>query len=829
LLDSLNRMLGTNYTMEQAIAGGWTAAKVAAAIAAGVGASNTQSQDPVETSNRLYAAQRAQAHTPITITNQDGTTRSFDPYGSISVVPMRRNQIAYTGNPTGAGLPDAQGNPTQSFRSSPVGNPNLQQLAHYNELIPENPTGANSFGLNQGYTQEELDAYRNRIPPASQGYANGGGVHRYAAGGGVTSQQVFDFLSANNIPLTIEGLKRGSELSGVSLTDIGKAFGLDYSGANPLLSANTPLNQKAAQIFQAAGRRQKILQSSPQTTPSFTQQQVRDFLSANNLPVTAEGIQRGAELAGVNIYDIGRSFGLDYDGTDAWMASNNTDAQEQLRVDAQQQAQQAEAQRQAQQAQQAEAQRQAQQAQQASSSVIEQPGPLSPTPAAWVAPVTSQSSMNWTTPQIQQAADFFNSVDINDLQGQKAIYDAAQRFGLSDNQLADLYQKAMGSGPIMTSANIHLWEGDNRVSDLTDATGEYVPVAADTPWAGPVANQTNVNFTPLERSTADQYLQDTGTDYLSVYQTAKRLGLGSAQVASLMGIPVETVRAWVAENNLDPLDRELYASISPPVVPTPVVPTPVVPTPVVPPPVVPPPVPVVYPTTQPIPPPISPAGGSSTVNTYPTVQPMARERNTIPFTGDFLKYGQGPEHLFYDQVNPLYNGNGSVWDPSATGANQPLTQSNEYLSYVPPTTGPSQSSINPTNAFSTNIANGQYAPNSNAWFNQNQKNLAQQGVITAARGGPIRGGLSSLHPQGPRGRVSGPGTGQSDSIPAVLSDGEYIMDAGTVADLGDGSTQAGTAALDKMRQNIRKHKRSAPISKIPPKAKPPMAYFEGGN
>jgi hypothetical protein len=74
--------------------------------------------------------------------------------------------------------------------------------------------------------------------------------------------------------------------------------------------------------------------------------------------------------------------------------------------------------------------------------------------------------------------------------------------------------------------------------------------------------------------------------------------------------------------------------------------------------------------------------------------------------------------------------------------------------------------------------------------------------------------------------VNGPGTGQSDDIPTMLADGEYVIDADTVAALGDGSSKAGAQALDKFRENIRAHKRSAPTDKIPPKAKSPLEYLK---
>lgn len=56
------------------------------------------------------------------------------------------------------------------------------------------------------------------------------------------------------------------------------------------------------------------------------------------------------------------------------------------------------------------------------------------------------------------------------------------------------------------------------------------------------------------------------------------------------------------------------------------------------------------------------------------------------------------------------------------------------------------------------------------------------------------------------GEVAGKGTGRSDEIPAVLSDGEYVIDAESVALLGDGSTRAGAKKLDGMRTGLRKHK-----------------------
>lgn len=90
------------------------------------------------------------------------------------------------------------------------------------------------------------------------------------------------------------------------------------------------------------------------------------------------------------------------------------------------------------------------------------------------------------------------------------------------------------------------------------------------------------------------------------------------------------------------------------------------------------------------------------------------------------------------------------------------------------------------------------------------------------------GGLIQKYQEG--GHVRGPGTGRSDEIPAVLSDGEYVIDSESVALLGDGSTDAGARRLDEMRKNLRAHKgKKLAKGGFSDKAKPPEKYMaEGG-
>jgi hypothetical protein len=77
------------------------------------------------------------------------------------------------------------------------------------------------------------------------------------------------------------------------------------------------------------------------------------------------------------------------------------------------------------------------------------------------------------------------------------------------------------------------------------------------------------------------------------------------------------------------------------------------------------------------------------------------------------------------------------------------------------------------------------------------------------------GGLSSLggYSDGGRGRLlRGPGDGVSDSIPAIigkkqparLADGEFVVPARVVSEIGNGSTEAGARKLYAMMDRVQK-------------------------
>lgn len=83
------------------------------------------------------------------------------------------------------------------------------------------------------------------------------------------------------------------------------------------------------------------------------------------------------------------------------------------------------------------------------------------------------------------------------------------------------------------------------------------------------------------------------------------------------------------------------------------------------------------------------------------------------------------------------------------------------------------------------------------------------------------GGLNSLDNR----YVTGNGDGTSDSIPAMLANGEFVIPADVVSSLGNGSNDSGAKVLDEFLNVIRKHKRKADPKKLPPDSKGALGYL----
>lgn len=95
-----------------------------------------------------------------------------------------------------------------------------------------------------------------------------------------------------------------------------------------------------------------------------------------------------------------------------------------------------------------------------------------------------------------------------------------------------------------------------------------------------------------------------------------------------------------------------------------------------------------------------------------------------------------------------------------------------------------------------------------------------EGGDVEARGPSGQGSLAV------KGVVEGVGDGRADTVDALLSDGEYVFDAESVALLGNGSNKAGAKALDSFRVNLRKHKgKNLAKGSFSVKAKSPEAYL----
>jgi hypothetical protein len=143
-------------------------------------------------------------------------------------------------------------------------------------------------------------------------------------------------------------------------------------------------------------------------------------------------------------------------------------------------------------------------------------------------------------------------------------------------------------------------------------------------------------------------------------------------------------------------------------------------------------------------------------------------RDRVGYGGDITQYGQsGGEHQFFTPT---------VYEPIQYAAGGSVAPDNYgYYTYgnIPPT----------------------------------MKRFAQGGLSALAKGGNY--------------------DGRSDDIPAVLSDGEFVIDAETVALLGNGSSKAGANRLEEMRQAVRKQKGGAlSRGQFSPDAKSPLAYLK---
>ena len=194
---------------------------------------------------------------------------------------------------------------------------------------------------------------------------------------------------------------------------------------------------------------------------------------------------------------------------------------------------------------------------------------------------------------------------------------------------------------------------------------------------------------------------------------------------------------------------------------------------------------------------------------------------------DYYRYGFGPEAAFFRNV--------PTSDAERTALVNAYRPSQLALSGTGGATSSASAVSDPAAMLNQLSAELMAAGISEADFNAYLQTPEGQQALLAMLGGTgfAKGGSTPMRhaKRAPSESfaVQGPGTGRSDEIPAVLSDGEYVIDAETVALLGDGSSKAGAKKLDQFRVNVRKHKgRNLAKGKFSVNAKRPEKYLSGG-
>ena len=191
---------------------------------------------------------------------------------------------------------------------------------------------------------------------------------------------------------------------------------------------------------------------------------------------------------------------------------------------------------------------------------------------------------------------------------------------------------------------------------------------------------------------------------------------------------------------------------------------------------------------------------------------------------DWLRYGFGPEASFFSNVP----------DRQALAVQKPAIAAMpalaEKLSEPTPNLAAKAPSVPADGTPSPTDPSIVWRGGVNGGWMQTERGMPPPEEI-ATQAAFARGGSTGGTSHKPRTEfaVHGAGTGRSDDIPAVLSDGEYVMDAETVALLGDGSSKAGAEKLDQLRVNLRRHK-GANLAKgrFSVNAKSPEKYLAGG-
>ena len=138
-----------------------------------------------------------------------------------------------------------------------------------------------------------------------------------------------------------------------------------------------------------------------------------------------------------------------------------------------------------------------------------------------------------------------------------------------------------------------------------------------------------------------------------------------------------------------------------------------------------------------------------------------------------------------------------VEEPEGLPPFDPTVFSNDYLYGVGGTPPPGQTKY--TNPLSPRKISAEekrrMANNRYAYGGEVGLGASPQEIMTATEWGYVNARNG--------GSINGPGSGTSDDIPAMLSDGEHVIDAQTVSDAGRGSNNIGQEVVEGIKQKIR--------------------------
>lgn len=165
----------------------------------------------------------------------------------------------------------------------------------------------------------------------------------------------------------------------------------------------------------------------------------------------------------------------------------------------------------------------------------------------------------------------------------------------------------------------------------------------------------------------------------------------------------------------------------------------------------------------------------------------------------------GPTRFYENLGNVKY-----TFGPKTTLAAAAAPALSEYMESQKQTPTPSDSDPGQQYTYAANPTNPNPTPDP---YGSEQRYFSPAYTARAAGGMMASGGISHLGDYSDGGRLlRGPGDGVSDSIPAVigrkqparLADGEFVVPARIVSELGNGSTEAGARKLYAMMDRIQK-------------------------